>query len=797
MPRLRHLFFTVALAALTLAYLAWGISRISFEVDVTRLLPPDLPEAKGARAFFRHFLRHDQALILLEAADAETAQQTATTLQQSLHQHPELASRCVIDQPETDPDALAELAAWALLNQPESYLDERRTALSADRLSDTLEAYLNDLADSPFFGQGLAGYDPFGWITPLMDQQQNLGASSEFASADGCFRVIYVDLTENKTDYRDTAAQITALRQIVRTTVEQISPHPQWWITGEPAFYAEISQTMEQDMKRSGITTLLLTTLLVWLVFRRIRLLPLLALSLTLVFGLTLSTCGLWMGTLTALTIGFGAILIGLSADYGILVFQALRRQPTSPATALQQVRPSVLWAMSTTAAVFLALIPLGFPGLADLGRLVAVGVLIGAAVMLLLFPRLLLRWGGLQQETAPTQPTHSAASAEHLSRRAAPIVLLLLLGLSAGLLVRGMPHADARSGSLRPEHSEAYAGMDHLEKRLGGSDGGLSLILTADSIDAMDQRLQQTHNWLQKHQSDIITSGLPMEMWPRPQAQQLALKNTAASWVAQADRLHQALDTAGFTEEAWQLSQRMIAHWADWLQHGVPILPRSTTAHWLAERLVSLPQPQDASPEAATLGRLNLRTSADPAQLQADAPEGVYLVGGGLMERTLDRYLQRGFAGVSLLFSLITLAILALALRAWRPLLLVSICIILSFSALLGLMSWLDLDWNAFTLPALLLSLGTGSDYFIHLILRIRREKSPGAAGRALAELAPALTVCGGSTILGFGSLLTAAIPGLSSMGLVCAAALALNLLTALTLLPWMAGNGSEKRAS
>jgi predicted RND superfamily exporter protein len=40
---------------------------------------------------------------------------------------------------------------------------------------------------------------------------------------------------------------------------------------------------------------------------------------------------------------------------------------------------------------------------------------------------------------------------------------------------------------------------------------------------------------------------------------------------------------------------------------------------------------------------------------------------------------------------------------------------------------------------------------------------------------------------MLGFGSLVTAAISGLSSMGVVCAAALGLNLVAALLVMPWL----------
>ena len=207
-----------------------------------------------------------------------------------------------------------------------------------------------------------------------------------------------------------------------------------------------------------------------------------------------------------------------------------------------------------------------------------------------------------------------------------------------------------------------------------------------------------------------------------------------------------------------------------------------------MVERFLSI----RADGESAMLGLLQLGENSDPLEVTRSLPEGCFLAGGDVMTRTLDRYLAKGFTGISILFAGITLVLLAAALRAWRPFALVTLCLGFSYAALLGLMSWLDLHWHAFTLPALLLSLGTGSDYFIHLILRLQGGAS---AAEARGSLGPALIVCAGSSILGFGSLITASSSGLAGMGVVCAAALALNLLAALLVMP-MFWRGAQKRS-
>ncbi len=757
-------------------YCALGISRVRFEVDVTRLLPADLPEAVGARLYMRHFLRPSQVLLLVEADSAERAEEAAANVASTLEGLSATIERVTWRRAEEETGAWSELAAWVLLNQSESAWAALEQRLADDRIATTLAEYVEELATSPLLQEGLAGYDPLGLVTPLLGQ---MGAAaegvSEFASADGRLRVVYAELRAATRDYRALARMLQDLRAAASKAA---GDDVQLSLTGEPAFLAEISLSMERDMQRSALTTLLLTTLLVWVVFRQLRMLPLLALCLGLTFAVTLATCGLLTGALTALTVGFGSILIGLSADYGVLIIQARRKRGVDALTAARLARPGVLWAMATTSAVFLALLPLGFPGLSDLGLLVACGVLIGAAVMLLLLPHLLDRFAGTP--TAPTTPAPPTAS--RLWRVIGPLALTTLLACATGLIARGLPQVDASSGSIRPRGSEAYAAVEKLESVLASGENTLSLLIAADHRHEMPERLAVARTALETQRSEgfLKSFTLPEMLWPDAFTRAATLAGPVRRLLAREARLHAAVEAAGFTEEAWALTGGILAHWRAWTTSGAPDLPASSGARWLLERVLSLP-PEGGG---ALLGSARLAGNHRAAEIAEKLPAGCHPAGGNVLTETLDRYLRRGFIGISIVFASVTLILLALAMRAWRPWLLVALCLGVSYAALLGLMSWLDLRWNAFTLPALLLSLGTGSDYFIHLILRLQKGE---LTASVRAALAPALIVCAGSSILGFGSLLAASSAGLASMGLVCAAALAMNLVCALLVMPWL----------
>ena len=62
----------------------------------------------------------------------------------------------------------------------------------------------------------------------------------------------------------------------------------------------------------------------------------------------------IWLGRLNAVSLGFAAILLGLAADYGLLLYQEFISHPSR---SLKQhraaVAPSILWAAATTALAF------------------------------------------------------------------------------------------------------------------------------------------------------------------------------------------------------------------------------------------------------------------------------------------------------------------------------------------------------------------------------------------------------------------------------------------------------------
>ncbi|MGI8604394.1 MAG: MMPL family transporter [Verrucomicrobiales bacterium] len=775
--------FLVGLAA----YVCFGLSRITLDVDITRLLPPRMKETVGYQLFLKNFSHPNELLMTLEGADAEALESAAAAIDKQLGAG-KLARR-VVWQLSTDQQspALIELTAWALINQTPERLAELEKQLAPERIKATLEANIERLATSLDASEGMLGYDPLGLTSPLLASARDLGdLAPDFVSKDGTFRLLYVESAFPLRNYRVATDWIGQVRTAAEAVAAPngVSVH----FTGEPAFFSEISESMERDMRNSGFGTLLLASLIVWWGFRSYRPLPPFLATLILVFVLTLATAGFLLGSLTVLTVGCASILIGLSADFGVLMYHAsIAGGDTSP-SSLARTRRGITWAAATTSASFAALIPSGMPGLAELGLIVSMGVALGAVAFMFLFPRWLAllapertrgpdaaaRWS----EFARSLPTHHCAF----------VVGLLVVVALSGLLVSGPPRINPEAGTLRPRSSEAYSTLDRVQQALGGSSELLSVLVAGASETEVAHRLDSLQEALERAKAagNVRSFALPRLLWPNPGNQKTNLEGAALRLAAEASRLEQAVREAGFTDDAFALAKSIFEHWKSWVGLDRVHL-QGEQARWLLSRFMvagAHSESTQSRPPFVCLGMIQPSSAETIAALETLQTDGVYLAGARLLNRVLERFLSAGFVWLAVIFGGITFAILAFALHGWRPLLLTLVALIFAFSGLAGAMSWLGLSWNAFTLPALLLSLGTGSDYFIYVIFELERHQS---SALMRANLLRPILMCGGISTLGFGSLAFASNLGLSSLGAVCALALTFNILVALFVLPWL----------
>ena len=141
--------------------------------------------------------------------------------------------------------------------------------------------------------------------------------------------------------------------------------------TGPPAFVAEAAAGMRRDLTGSVLGTLVFIGLLFWLAYRDWRPLILIVVLLSLIVAVALALGGLFMGTLNVVSLGFAGILLGITADYALVLYQSSLAATQTKSKA--SVAGGNYWSAFTTAGAFLFLRVSGLSRLAQLGTLAAV----------------------------------------------------------------------------------------------------------------------------------------------------------------------------------------------------------------------------------------------------------------------------------------------------------------------------------------------------------------------------------------------------------------------------------------
>lgn len=763
-----------------------GLTRLRFDTDILSMMPGELPEVKGLKAFHEAFSRNDELILVIQGGeqDAGTLADAAESLGKKLKADSLVKNARWKPHWNEDPQGISELLAYLWLNGDPALTQAQANRLSPSSSGKTIEESLAKIATSmEGLDMVLLAHDPFGFlnhptITSLLGSSGQGGEA--FESADGQTHLLFVDAPSAVAGYRDADAWLKNIRKSITAWQANEGAGLIVRFTGEPAFSSEIGTAMENDLSGSIGITLGLIGLLFWWMQRRFSLLLGLTGILILVFAMALGIAGWLYGELSIMALSSIEILIGLSVDYGLVICQEAK-VAGHDRTALRRAcgRP-VLFGALTTTVVFLALNLGGLPGMAQLGSIVAIGLTAAAILMLVIYLPFVVKFG------VNREPARGDGKILPRSKTAWSITAALALVAALILTIHGMPGAEFSSAIMRPRNSEAMATFEHLQKAFPTrGEGSLGLILEAKTDAEMHQRIVQARQRLATLQSSdsIKTSTLPDGWWPDP-ARQAANRPILANIARDRERLLAEADAAGFTAEGLALGRGVLENLSQ--QGGSTSLafPQSPAAREVMRLFVS----RKADGGGYLLGSVEPAAGVQPAgkdfeTFRAITGDGIWLSGWDLFKPAIAKLVKEDMTRMLIPMFILLVGMMFLIFRRVADVGLALFAMLLSTLLLLAIMSLTGLKWNFVNLMATPLLLGTGIDYAIHVTLSLRRT------GGNFKELwqgtGKALLFCGASNVIGFGSLMFSSSDALVSLGTVAVIGILLSMGISIFLLP------------
>jgi predicted exporter len=489
-----------------------------------------------------------------------------------------------------------------------------------------------------------------------------------------------------------------------------------------------------------GLGSLVAVLLLVWLAFRSLRPILLVAMSLLVGVATALSVTAWIFGEVHLLTLVFGASLVGVAEDYGIHWFASRQGHPQAERwRLLRWLLPGMLLAWLTSALAYLALGLAPFPGLRQMAVFSVTGLAAAFATVVCWFPWL--------ERNAPAATPLSKAMAGWLARW--PHVRASAAWYTAAVVAAVV----AASGLWQLRTDDDLRNLQSSPKALVAQQIEIGRLLALPSpAQFYLVRAKDAETLLQREQA--LTARLST----------LVAQDRINGFRAISDWLpsqrQQAIDAALSAQAETAVLTRVGA------ATGEPLARPG-----FAEQPLAL-EPWLASPASQPLRHLWLGRSGDGVgsvvlvdavggdavltalQAQAEGLPGVRWVNRTAEFSALLGHYRHMMAW--LLLAGVMLVVLTLAMRygrhAWRA----AVPTLLAGVLTVAILGWLGQPLQLFNVLALLLLLGMGIDYGIFLLEH---------RGDASAWLA----VCVGaaSTWLSFGLLALSATPALRAFGL------------------------------
>ena len=765
---------------------SFGLTRLRFDTDILSMLPADLPEVKGLKAFHEAFSRNDELIIVIDGSEEDIGSLSlaAESLSQKLQADGAVKKARWKPRWNDEPEGIAELLAYLWLNGDPEETQAQANRLAPENSTATIKDSLAKVATSmEGIDMVMAAHDPLGFlnlpaVTTLMNSSGQSGEG--FESADGKTYLIFADSPTPILGYREADAWLKRLRKSVADWQKEEGAGMKVRFTGEPAFSSEIGVAMENDLSGSISITLGLIGILFWWMQRRFSLLLGLTGVLVIVFAVALGIAGWVYGELSIMALSSIEILIGLAVDYGLVICQEAKVAGHDRKALLAASGKPVFFGALTTTVVFLALNLGGLPGMAQLGSIVAFGLSAAAVLMLLVYLPFVAKYGVNRQ---PARGSGRILPRRKMSWTITGALVLLSVVI---LAIHGMPGAEFSSKIMRPRNSEAMNTFEHLQKSFpafGGDSLGLVIEAKSDS-EMLDKIAQARQRILTLQKYGTVSRGvLPEGWWPDEKAQAMN-RPVLAALAKEYERLLQEAGRSGFSDEGLALGRAVLDAMDQQTKHQNLVFPQSATAREVMRLFLS----RKDEGGGYLLGSLLAAEGIDPSgkdyeTFRSMTGDGIWLSGWGLFKPAISKLVREDMVRMLVPMFILLVGMMIVIFRNAGDVALALFAMIVSTLVMLAIMSLAGLKWNFVNLMATPLLLGTGIDYAIHVRLSLRRT------GGNFKELwqgtGKALLFCGASNVIGFGSLIFSSSDALVSLGTVSVIGIVLSMATSIFLLP------------
>lgn len=768
--------------------LVFLVTKIHFEEDITKLIPVN-SENKDMGKVLKTVNFTDKIIVNIRRSDAaETdrlikyANEFADSLQSQSGEYVKYL-RGKIDE-----SNLLQTMDFVYENLP-LFLDDEDYKTIANKIeADSIAAitasnYHTLLSPSGIVSKDVILKDPLGLSFIGLKKLRQLSVSDDFIVKEGYLIsrdqkhiLLFITPTYSSSETAENgkfAEQLYALQDRLNSKYEgEVSSE----YFGAALIAVANANRIKKDIQFTvGITFTILIVILI-LFYRKIYT-PLI-LFVSPVFGalLAIAFLSVLRTEISAISLGIGSILIGVTLDYSIHILTHIRNSENLE-NLFKDITEPILMSSLTTALAFLCLLFIDSQALRDLGVFAAVSVL-GASVFALLFIPLVYK----NRKGEPSRKNFLDAIAQYPFHEKKWLLLVFLGLIIASSFTYNRVEFDKDITKLNFEPPESKEAMRNLDKLTDLSSKSVYLATYGKSVESTLQLNDSIYRKLEAMQDqEEINSFSSIGVLVHSQREQREkIEQWQKFWTdvridSTEERLVESGSKLGFKSNTF-------SRFYDFLEEDFQTLSPEDYQQVPAMLLEDFITTEADFTTITTLIKLNddnasiVKTSFEefPNTLVIDRLE---------MNETFLGSLKNDFKSLILYCLLIVLIILSVFFRSFSLTVVTILPIFLTWFITLGVMGMFGISFNVFNIIITTVIFGLGIDYSIFMTKGLLKELRTGERVMITYRTSIMLSVL--TTILGIGVLIFAKHPALFSISIVSVIGIGAAMLTSFTIQP------------
>ncbi len=384
---------------------AFLASRIQLKEDIGDFLTSDELSARYSSVY--QSISEQNRIVIITSAPAVSDEERMDSIiaamadfESVLHQ---VDTAGVIQelQMQTDESLVADMISFIHVNAPLLLTDDDyRRADSLLSMPGYIATAMEDnhqalLLPSAGFIASTIQQDPLHLFSPILGRLQTLRDNVSYVIEDGYIftpdHQAGIGFVVSPYGYSESGNN-RHLNTLLERTFEQLqAQHPSVRMAaiGGPLIAVSNADRIRNDGVMAGILSIILISLLLWYVFRRIGDIFWMVVSIATGYAIAIAIMGFYHHQLSVIVLGTGSVLIGIAANYPLHFFDHLRHEPDRR-KALSDMVPPLLTGNITTVSAFACLAWMDAEAMKDLGMMGALVLFCTILFVLVFLPVLI-----------------------------------------------------------------------------------------------------------------------------------------------------------------------------------------------------------------------------------------------------------------------------------------------------------------------------------------------------------------------------------------------------------------------